>query len=413
MASLVHRIRHPKHWKIAVVFWVIVAGLIGFRLYLPTLVTQIVNEKLNQIPGYKGRIDGVSIHIWRGAYTIHGPYLKKEEGKIPKPFLEAMDVDISVNWPALLHFTIVAKVTVDKLHVNIVNGPSTGQKQTSMDLSGIQKLKELVPLRIDKLEITDGEVHYGNPWGKPPFDIYLDDIELIARNLTNSDKISKSLVATLAVKGKAMKSGHFNVDAAIDPYAKKPTFQVKLELKELAVKELNAFAEDAVAVDIKSGTLGVFAEANAKEGSIHGYVKPLIHDLDIAKIKDNATVLETLKGIAVEIVSAIFRNRPHEQIGVKVDFHGSLEKPEISVWDTIVSLLKNAFIKALEPKLEGGVAPQADQAKTSGGGKEDEKMKASQEKTKTEMEKKADKTEAKKKEDARKKDDAKKDDKKK
>jgi hypothetical protein len=402
LASFLHRIRHPKRWKIAIVFWVIVAGFIGFRLYLPTLVTQIVNEKLDEIPGYKGRIDGVGIHIWRGAYTIHGPYLKKEEGKIPKPFLEAKDVDISVNWPALLHFTIVGKVTFDKLHVNIVNGPSAGQKQTSMDLSGIQKLKELVPLRIDKLEVTDGEVHYGNPWGKPPFDIYLDDIELIARNLTNSDKISKSLVATLAAKGKAMKSGHFKVDASIDPYTKHPTFEVKLELKDLQVRELNAFAEDAAAVDIKTGTLGVFAEANAKEGSIHGYIKPLIHDLDIANIKNNATVLETLKGIAVEIVSAIFRNRPHEQIGVKVDFHGSLEKPEISIWDTIVSLLQNAFIKALEPKLEGGVAPKADQAQTAGGGKDDEKMKESQDKTKKEVEKKAAKTDEKKKDDAKK-----------
>jgi hypothetical protein len=402
LATLLHRIRHPKHWKLAVVLWLIIAALVGFRLYLPTLVTQIVNEKLDEIPGYKGRIDGVSIHIWRGAYTIHGPYLKKEEGKIPKPFLEAKDVDISVNWPALLHFTIVAKVTFDKLHVNIVNGPSTGQKQTSMDLSGIQKLKELVPLRIDKLEVTDGELHYGNPWGKPPFDIYLDDIELIARNLTNSEKISKSLVATLAVKGKAMKSGHFKADASIDPYAKHPTFEVKLELKDLQVKELNAFAEDAAAVDIKTGTLGVFAEANAKEGSIHGYVKPLIHDLDIANIKNNASVLETLKGIAVEIVSAIFRNRPHEQIGVKVDFHGSLEKPEISIWDTIVSLLKNAFIKALEPKLEGGVAPKADQAQTAGGGKDDEKMKESQDKTKKEVEKKAAKTDEKKKDEKKK-----------
>jgi hypothetical protein len=402
LATLLHRIRHPKHWKLAVVVWLVIAALVGFRLYLPTLVTQIVNDKLDEIPGYKGRIDGVSIHIWRGAYTIHGPYLKKEEGKIPKPFLEAKDVDISVNWPALLHFTIVGKVTFDKLHVNIVNGPSAGQKQTSMDLSGIQKLKELVPLRIDKLEVTDGEVHYGNPWGKPPFDIYLDDIELIARNLTNSDKISKSLVATLAAKGKAMKSGHFKVDASIDPYTKHPTFEVKLELKDLQVRELNAFAEDAAAVDIKTGTLGVFAEANAKEGSIHGYIKPLIHDLDIANIKNNATVLETLKGIAVEIVSAIFRNRPHEQIGVKVDFHGSLEKPEISIWDTIVSLLQNAFIKALEPKLEGGVAPKADQAQTAGGGKDDEKMKESQDKTKKEVEKKAAKTDEKKKDDAKK-----------
>ena len=35
-----------------------------------------------------------------------------------------------------------------------------------------------------------------------------------------------------------------------------------------------------------------------------------------------------------------------------------VEKPDVGVWGAVVQLLENAFIRALEPGLEGGVDQQ-------------------------------------------------------
>jgi hypothetical protein len=330
----------------------------------------------------------VELHLWRGAYTIQAPALRKIDGQIKRPFIEAKDIDLSVEWRALLHGALVATFEFDELRVNIVAGPSKDKEQLGIDTSALQKLRDLFPLRIDKLVVNDGEIHYGDPWGKPPFDIYLDDIQAVARNLTNSEKISKTLVATLAIKGRAMHSGHFTVNASIDPYAKKPTFDLELVLRGLRLQELNEFLKDSLAVEAKDGTLALFAEVSVKEDKLKGYVKPLVERLDIVDIKPHSNVLEELEGFGVQLASALFRNRPHERIGAKIEFGGSLEKPDISVWQIIGSLLSNAFVQALAPKLDEDVAKKADQEKTPADGKADHKVQESQEKTKEEVNKK-------------------------
>jgi len=155
----------------------------------------------------------------------------------------------------------------------------------------------------------------------------------------------------------------------------------------LQLKELNAFFKDSLAVEVNEGYLGIWSELSVKEGHVDGYVKPLVQKLDVSRVQD-PNLGQVLKAFAVEVVTAIFHNRPHQQFGAKVELKGSLNKPDVSTWDTIVSVLGNAFIRALEPKLDQTVATEAEQDKKPAMDKEAEKMRKSQEKTKAEADKK-------------------------
>ncbi len=78
-----------------------------------------------------------------------------------------------------------------------MDGPSEAQTQTGEEGNWRETVAKLFPLRINRLSIADGEVHFQNLHAKPKVDIYLNDFDLVACNLTNSEEISKTLVASI------------------------------------------------------------------------------------------------------------------------------------------------------------------------------------------------------------------------
>src|SRR5579872_5815380 len=82
--------RHPGQWStrhkiLMLSFLTLVVGLFVFRWYLPTLVKNYLNRALDEIPGYKGHMDDVTLHLWRGAYSIWGLQLLETTDPVPVP----------------------------------------------------------------------------------------------------------------------------------------------------------------------------------------------------------------------------------------------------------------------------------------------------------------------------------------
>jgi hypothetical protein len=51
----------------------------------------------------------------------------------------------------------------------------------------------------------------------------------------------------------------------------------------------------------------------------------------------------------------IFKNHAKDQVATKIPVSGSLEDPKVNVWRTIINALRNAFVEAINPKLDGTV----------------------------------------------------------
>lgn len=335
--------------------------LLALRAALPWIVTTYVNRTLNSLPGYEGRIADVDIHLWRGAYTIHQVGIDKIDitpsGRVQRaPMFYADAIDLSVEWGELFRGAIVGQVEFYRPELNIYAGPAKEEQGEAGD-DFFTRLQELMPLNINRLAIIDGELHFRNQVANPNVDIYLRDLNAVARNLTNSAQVSDTLAATVSARARAMNSGDFTLEMKLDPYEKRATYDLALELKNLRLPELNDYLRHYLAVVARDGRLSLFAESSAKEGRFRGYVKPIVKDLDVLKIKRDRTMGEAVKAFFVKIMSNVFENKTREQLATKIEFAGDFADPQIGVWDAVVEFFRNAFVQALPGGLEGSVAP--------------------------------------------------------
>lgn len=363
---------HILRSRLAIAILMVVLLLVGIRLALPSVVANYANRTLGRMPGYEGHIEEVDIHLWRGAYAIHGLEVVKVEkarntGNIRRiPIFTAETVDLSVEWGALMHRTFVGQVEIYRPSVNIFAGPVKKQEARELD-DFIERIRELTPLRINRLAVVDGEMHFRNYAAEPDVDIYLRDIDLVARNLTNSARISETLAATLSGTGQAMRSGRFNIEMRFNPLEKRPTYELAFDLKDLNLPELNSYLKYYLSVTARDGKFSLSAESTARDGWFRGYVKPVVKDLDILNIKqERKSVGEAIKAFFVKIIAQVFENKAAEQLATKVEFSGRFDDPDISIWQAVVTFLRNAFVEALQPGLEGGASP-AQAGKTGAG----------------------------------------------
>jgi uncharacterized protein involved in outer membrane biogenesis len=114
--------------KLGRVMLIVIVTLIIARAALPFAVKTYVNHTLDKIPGYRGRLNDVDIHLWRGAYEIIGLDIIKSDGKVPVPFFSVKSADLSVQWRELFHGSVVGKITLDQPKLNFVENAEKEKK---------------------------------------------------------------------------------------------------------------------------------------------------------------------------------------------------------------------------------------------------------------------------------------------
>jgi len=337
-------------------FWLVVviaAIIVVLHVYLAIWVRDYVNRKLSEIPGYRAHVQAVTLHLWRGAYQIHNIDIKKTNGKVPEPFFSAPLVDLSIQWHALIfERAAVGNIEIHRAKMNLVNGPTPDSRQVDVDAPWAQKIKQLYPLKINRFAVHDGEIHYREYVGDKAEDLPFDHVEMVGTNFTNSKKFSKSLIADIRIEGRPLRAGDARAQISLDPYAKRPTFAVNLEVKELPLVKLNDFAQAHGGFTFKEGTFKMAMEANAKNGGYQGYVEPVFDQMVIFNEQSAQNpgkfVWEAILGALTEIV----RNHPKDRFGTKVPFSGSFEDPIPDIFATVFNAFRNAFVQAFEGELE-------------------------------------------------------------
>jgi hypothetical protein len=330
--------------------------LIAARIALPYILLKLVNKELQHIPGYTGHVDDIDVALIRGAYKIKNIKLEKTGGKIPVPFFSAPLIDLSIQWESLFHGRIVGEIEVDQPVLNFVKGPTEETSQTKIDSSWTDVVKKLMPLKLNKFEIVEGQIHYRDFHSKPAFDIYTNQVHILAENLNNAEKNKELLPSTITASADVY-GGKATASMKMDALAKTPTFEGKAKLEGLNLANLNNFIDAFAKFDIKSGEISIYTEAAAKDGRITGYTKPIIKNLKVLNWeKDKDKPLKIAYEAVVEAVAWVFKNHNKEQLATRVEFEGNIKKPNIDIWELIGQVLKNAFIQALYPSLENSVS---------------------------------------------------------
>ena len=337
-------------------FWpaiVLIVVIIVVHIYLAIWVRDYVNRKLSEIPGYRARIGAVTLHLWRGAYQIHNIDIKKSSGDVPVPFFYAPLVDLNVQWKALIfEHALVGEIEMYRAKMNLVNGRTERSRQAPVDEPWAQKIKQLYPLKINRFAVFDGELHYRDFSRTPKVDIVADHVQMVGTNLTNSKKLSKTLIADIRMEGRPLRTGDARVQISLDPYARNPTFALNVEAKDIPLVKLNDVAKAYGGFTFEQGTFRMAMQAMAEHGAYHGYVEPLFDHMTIFNPAHADNPLTIVWEAILEGVTRIVRNYSKDRFATKVPFSGTFEAPRPDIISTVFNAFRNAFVKVFEGKIE-------------------------------------------------------------
>jgi hypothetical protein len=341
-----------------IVFASIVIILIVLRLALPFIVKNYLNKELAEMGSYKGHIEDVDIALIRGAYVIKGLKIDKSSGEIPVPFLIAPKIDLSIEWAALLKGSVKAKVIFKKPVLTFVSGPTKETSQTGVGTDWTKPLHKLLPIDINKLEIHDGKIKYKDFHSTPKVNMYINQVELVATNLSNVENKEQVLPSDVTMSGTSIGEGKLSITGKINVLKEVPDADMNMELINVNLVSVNDLVRAYGKFDFKKGTMDVFSEMTLKNnGNVDGYVKPILMKVEIFDWKEDGNLVQTLWQAAMGTTFAIFKNFPKEQFATKIPVKGNIDqKIEPELFPAFLGVLKNAFVEAYKKSLDNSVS---------------------------------------------------------
>ncbi|MDF3026792.1 MAG: hypothetical protein K0S23_1099 [Fluviicola sp.] len=352
--------KKKRRRKRRIIWGSIIVVLIVFRLFLPYIVLKYVNGKLANLEEYYGHVEDIDIHLYRGAYEIKDIRLLKKvdkgAGKDTIPFFKSPSIDLSIEWKAIFHGSIVGEISVEQPVVNFVKEKHKGEDVKADTADFAQLVDDLMPVTINRFDIHNGEIHYRDLEAKPKLDIAMKNINITATNLTNVTDSKEILPATLKATAEAYE-GKFSLNAKFDGLAKVPTFDMNTAMKGLNLVLLNDMLREYGNFDVKKGTFSMYGEFAAKDGKFGGYVKPFLKDLDVVQWnKQEGDFKQILWETLVASAAEILQNQSKEQLATKVQFGGTFDKVNLNKWRAISYVLRNAFLHALRPAMDNSIS---------------------------------------------------------
>lgn len=340
-------------------YWIggILVVLVAARLVMPYFVTRYVNKVLSRLDGYRGSVYDVDIHLYRGAYSIDSLKVFKIEGNKDVPFVDIPKTDLSVEWSALFDGAIVGEVIFEDPTLNFVGGNEPTGNQAGEGVDWTRPIKDLIPLKINRMEIQQGTIKFHNFTTKPKVTVSIDDLQAVARNLNNASDQEERLPSTISATATSIGGGKLTLSAGINVLKEIPDLDLDMKFEKIDMPALNDFFMAYAKVDVEKGSFNLYSELTIDSGMVAGYVKPIAVGVKVVDWdKDKQEPINLLWQSFVGLVAEVFENQREDQFATKVLLEGNLNNQvNAGVWPTVWNIFSNAFVKAFEHNTDNSV----------------------------------------------------------
>jgi len=345
--------------KLFLTLAIIAVVLIAIRAALPYVVKDYVNDKLAGLEAYEGHVDDIDLALWRGAYRIDGIRIdKRDKDKNESiPFFNSERVDFSVQWRSLAKGSLVSEVVFIRPNLNFIQEKEDEETQTGKEEDWQAQLQELFPFNFNSVEVRDGTVTLLAPGIQTKDALKAERINGRVTNLTNVADANKETFADFNLDATVLGDAPAKVSGSLDPWAKQPTFDVNVEVKQVALPKVNPWLREFIKADAESGDFELFLEIAAAEGKFKGYAKPIIQNVNMTSSaeKEENPLRKLWEGV-LDFAANVLENEEKDQVAARTPFSGTIENPEASIWATISSVIRNAFVSAFARSLEGSIS---------------------------------------------------------
>jgi hypothetical protein len=332
--------------------------LIGIRIALPFIIVKYVNKTLNQEEGYSGSIADVDLHLYRGAYRIDSLRMNVVDNGIEEPFVDIPVIDLSVQWKSLFKGAIVGEVEVFDPTINFAFSETAGQQQTGETVDWVKIVKDLMPININRFAVFNGDINLINVEPKSQLNASLNDLDLSITNIRNVEAADGILPSDIRLRGTSSLGGTIAFDAQANLLKTFPDFDYDARAEKIDLTKLNPVADAMVGITVEKGTLDLYTEMKARDQTLDGYIKPLLHDVTIFNWKEeDRSFGEAIKELVAEGGQELLEDKKKvgELTATRVPLSGTVENLKTGVWSAIINFLINAYIDRFQGMIDNTV----------------------------------------------------------
>ncbi|WP_334061443.1 DUF748 domain-containing protein [Alteromonas genovensis] len=350
---------HKRTWFTVIVVTVLL--LILARTGAPYAVQYYINQQINQTKGITGQVGDVDLHLYRGAYSVDDIEIYAvDEQSSPKPLLSVKTLDFSLAWSAVLNGNLVTNMVFSQPKIVVYDKDTTTPEQNQQvkdERTWIGLANNLVVFSIDTLKIIDGKISLVNQTKKGEIPTYIANINADIKNITNAQNLTKTLVTSVDVKGDLMGEATLTLVGKLDPFREQANFDFNMEVQRFSVKQIQTVFNVYTPFDIEAGGIDGAMELAAKRNEVSGYAKAGVYDLSIFSWredveKDDDGLFTIIFEGGADLLSAILENDESQLVAARIPIEGTLDNTDISTFQAVVSVLKNAFFDATKMQVD-------------------------------------------------------------
>ena len=216
-----------------------------------------------------------------------------------------------------------------------------------------EHLKTLFPVSIDKVLIVQGEVTYQDP--DHAINLTIGQVSAVINNLTNDARLSRtgSRLANFSADGGLIGGGSMHVNGDCDVLASSPTCRFRIAIRHVDLTAFNDAFMKYEHVRVRHGWLVFFMEVGVDHGHISGYAKPLLNDCSVYDPKDlEEHGFKAWREAVAGAVNKLLKNQSKDRLASDFQLKGDLDRPSTSIFEVVVGILRNGFIRALLPEFD-------------------------------------------------------------
>ncbi|MBG9995527.1 DUF748 domain-containing protein [Pseudoalteromonas sp. NZS127_1] len=353
---------HTKYFKGVIALIVL---LILMRIAAPYVVQYYVNYQLKHTQGVTGHVGDVDLFLYRGAYAIDDVEIYAVDAtSAPKPLLSIQTLDFSLAWSALLKGNLVTNMAFTRPEIVIYDkdpNASEQNKQVKDETTWVGLANNLVLFSIDTLTIEQGKLTLVNSTNSGENPTFISSINAKIENITNAQNLSKTLVTTLNVEGALMGQAALKLNGKLDPFSKQANFDLNAEVQRFSVKNLDTVFKVYTPFDIEAGGIDGAMELVAKDNNLNGYVKAGVQNLSVFSWredieKDDDGIFTAIFEGSVDLLSSILENDESKLVAARIPIEGQLDNADVSTFQAVISVLKNAFFDAFKMKVDNVIS---------------------------------------------------------
>lgn len=252
----------------------------------------------------------------------------------------------------ILERVLVQGVALEYLHL-----PHTAEAEKARAQQAAEAAKQATrtstEFRIERLEVVKSTFGFMNQAARPAYRLQLTDTNLTVEHLGNQRRDGP---AVARLTGQLMGRGETRLTVSLQPQAGSADMDVTAQIEGADLVRLKDLVRAYGGFDITAGEFSVYSELQMKAGAIEGYVKPLFRGVEVGTDGEAVAAEKGLRQRVYEglvgIGAKVLKNRLRGEVATVVPISGRVDRPKAARWETVGSLLQNAFLKPIAPGYE-------------------------------------------------------------